>query len=76
MHFWSIWRVCHGLERLKSLKCNIRNILTIKITTVARFNKLLYQNHGERMVDLYGAAEAAIYASYFDCPTDLELRKT
>jgi len=62
-------------ERLGSLKQVFCSGEELKPSHVNRFNKILYQRNGTRLINLYGPTEATVDVSYFDCPTGTDIQQ-
>ncbi|HEX3045902.1 MAG TPA: amino acid adenylation domain-containing protein, partial [Bacillota bacterium] len=61
------------LNRLKSLKQVFASGEALSVAQVEKFNELLYQKNGTRLINLYGPTEATVDVSYFDCSPGTDL---
>ncbi len=66
----------HGgvdLYRLKSLRQVFASGEALNLSQVERFNKLLNESLGIKLINLYGPTEATVDVSYFNCSTGEKL---
>jgi tyrocidine synthetase-3 len=57
------------IEKLSGLKQVFASGEILEVHQVERFNKMLYDKIGTRLINLYGPTEATIDVSYFNCST-------
>jgi tyrocidine synthetase-3 len=57
------------IEKLSGLKQVFASGEALEVYQVERFNKMLYDKIGTRLINLYGPTEATIDVSYFNCST-------
>ncbi|WP_176560096.1 non-ribosomal peptide synthase/polyketide synthase [Brevibacillus dissolubilis] len=57
------------ISRLASLRHVFASGEALQVAHVERFNRLLHEAHGTKLINLYGPTEATVDVSVFDCST-------
>lgn len=63
------------ITKLKSLKYLFTSGETLTSSHVKKFNKIINEKTGAKLVNLYGPTEATVDATYFTCPSDSDIDK-
>lgn len=64
-----------SLTRMKTLRYVFASGEALPVQLVNRFNQLLYQDMGIKLINLYGPTEATVDVSYFNCYSDIPMSK-